>query len=316
MRRIRVGLICIGLTAIATSAIAATQQVPWPKTPSHQVNAGSTKDAVNVVKNYSNSFINSKLANWLSRTDINYAIQTDNKPVGSIETIQPLYQNSQHTLFWQGRLAYSNVSTTGNLGLGYRHLADSDKWMWGVNTFYDENVRFLHKRIGIGGEVFTSYVTFRANYYDAISGRKQVGVSTFERAVDGFDASLETPVPYIPWMRFNMQGYHWDGVTASNVNGGLANLRIFPTRMLEVDAGVAYDNSQHAQAFLKADLYFGDPAFIEQSASTSGKGKTAFAGQNLEDMRLEKVIRHNDIVVEKTSSSSGASGSIIVARGT
>ena len=189
--------------------------------------------------------------------------------------------------------------------------------MWGLNVFYDENFHFNHKRLGLGGEFFTPCVTVRANYYDALSGKQQVGVSTYERALDGGDLGIETPIPYVPWMRFTAQGYHWSGVDASNVNGGIAGLRIFPARQLEVDAGVAYDNSQHAQGYLAAYFYLDKPAFIEYSATNTLPkiSKTPFATKNLENMRLQKVIRHNDITVEKTNGA-GASGAIIIARGT
>lgn len=318
MQGMRTCLIVLGLV-IAANAHANGQQMPWPNVSSYSSNKkeSSAKEAISTAKrmgaSYLSSQIKSRLSNWLSRTDIDYAIQEKNKPVGSVETIQPLYFNDWHTVFWQGRLAYSNKSTTANLGLGYRYLTNDKHWMWGVNTFYDENVRFLHRRLGIGGELFTSYLTFRANYYDALSGQKKVGANTYERALDGFDASIETPVPYFSWMRFTAQGYHWQGVQASNVNGGLGNLRVFFTRQLEVDVGVAYDNSQHTQGFLEANFYLGAPTFIEHNALASSRDRR-FTPQNLENMRLQKVIRHNDIVVEKTRGTSDSG--IVIARGT
>ena len=308
--------IIIGLF-VTSSVYASNQPMPWPNKSAISKNeAGTTKTALNQAKQIGTSYLNNHLqhtiSKWFTRTDINYAVQEDHKPVGSIETIQPLYLNTKHTAFWQGRLAYSGSETTGNIGLGYRYLTDSKRFMWGVNTFYDQNITRSHKRLGIGGEAYTPYLAFRANYYDALSGSRQVGSNT-ERALDGYDGSIETPVPFIPWTRFKAEGYHWDGINAANVNGGIALLRVFPTRHLEVDLGVAHDNSLGRQAFLQLDYYLGAPAFIQSSATTSHFVKN-FVPLDLEDLRLQKVFRHNDIVVEKSSSTS--TGGIIIARGT
>ncbi len=305
------------IVALPLLAYAIPQQTPLPTN-------GSTKDAVGVAQQMGNSYLNNLFnstnrPDWLTRTDINYGIQKGNTPVTGVETIQPLFENRWNTFFWQGRVAYNDGDGTGNIGLGYRYLTDNRKMMLGVNTFYDETMHYNHKRLGLGGELFTPYVTFRANYYDAISGRQNVGslnsglTPLYERALSGYDAGIETPVPYISWMRFTAQGYHWQGVDTANINGGEAHLRVFPARQLELDLGIASDNDKGGQAFMKLSYYLGSPAFIENSAATPSYQGT-FAAQDLEKQRLQKVIRHNDIVVEKTNGV--VTTDIIVARGT
>ena len=311
---------CIAAFGMLISPItyADNQQMQWPNNvATHTVNkAEASQNGLNKAEQIGTSYLNNQLqqtaSKWLSRTDINYTLQENHKPVGSVETIQPLYLRNSHTVFWQGRLAYSSSETTGNLGVGYRYLTDNKQLMWGINTFYDQNLTRSHKRVGLGAEAFTPYLTFRANYYDAISGNRQVGGYT-ERALNGYDGSIETPVPYIPWTRFKAEGYHWNGVNTSDVNGEIGSFRVFPTRQIEVDLGVAHDNSQGRQAFLQLNYYFEHPAFIQYSATTSGF-TNGFAPLNLEDLRLQKVFRHNDIVVEKTSAA--GTGGITIARGT
>lgn len=310
MQRICIGFIlaCMGLLPLQASA--ESQKLPWVQVKNI---SGTTKDAVNVIKQSGTSYLNSKLSQWFSRTDINYSITENNKPIASIETIQPLYMTDFKTIFWQGRIAYTDTHTNANIGLGYRYLTMNERCLWGINTFFDKDLKFLHQRIGLGGELFTQFVTFRANYYQALSGKKLVSSTTYERALSGADASIETPVPYISWMRFVAEGYHWNGSAGPNVDGGKLSLRIFATRQLELDTGVAYDDALHRQGFLKASLYLDKPAFIE-NAATMTKTKNTFMPQNLENMRLQKVIRQNDIVVEKTSTLS--SSDITIARGT
>lgn len=317
---------CIMLSVLVASPVYAatqSQKLPWPTVNmnNHAATAGGSQDAANMATQVSNSFLNNIFNStnrpaWLTRTDIDYSIAHNHTPTGSIETIQPFNDSIMNTLFWQGRAAYAEEGTTFNLGLGYRHLTWDKKILWGINAFYDESVRYLHKRVGLGGEFFTPYVTLRANYYDAISGNRLTSRvnNAYERALDGFDASIETPVPHVSWMRLVAQGYHWEGVNTTNVNGGALSFRIFPARQLEVDLGVADDNNLHGQAFLKLAYYLGSPAFIQNSATTPHSTDT-YAAQNLEDMRLEKVIRHNDIVVEKTIGTPGTTA-IVIARGT
>jgi hypothetical protein len=284
----------------------------------------SKQDALNWATQTGNSYLNNIFNSdnrpaWLTRTYLSYAIENKNTPVGEVETTQPIFENRWNTVFWQGRLAYNSGEGTGNLGLGYRYLTDDRRFMWGLNTFFDEAFQYDHQRVGLGGELFTNYLTFRANYYDAISSKKVIntsvaGITYYEQALSGIDASIETPVPHISWMRFVASGYQWIGKNTADVNGASAELRIFPARQVEIDAGLAHDNSSGSRAFLKFDYYLGSPAFIQNSATTKHSYDT-LASVDLETQRLQKVIRHNDIVVEKTNN--GASGTgITVARGT
>lgn len=264
------------------------------------------------VNYYFNSLLNSTdQPAWLTRTDIFYDIQKKNTPVAGFETIQPLYECGRCTLFGQGRAGYSSGATVFNAGLGHRYLTPDKNFMLGINAFYDEIFRYPHKRLGLGGEFFTPFITLRANYYDAITGQRYVGDNTYQRASSGFDGSIETPVPYISWMRFTLKGYHWKGNRAANVNGGLVNLRVYPGRQLEIAVGYANDNSQHSQPFVNFNYYFGSPDFVQYSASTPHPSPL-FAAQDLEKIRLEKALRTNQIVFEKTQT--GSSSAVIVAR--
>lgn len=248
---------------------------------------------------------------WVTRTDFFYETQQKNTPVIGFETIQPLYECGRCHLFGQGRAGYTSGGTTFNVGLGHRYLTINKNLMLGINAFFDEVFRYPHKRVGLGGEVFTPYVTFRANYYNAYTGQRYTGDNTYERASSGFDASVETPVPYISWMRFTLKGYHWKGNRANNVNGGLINFRVYPARQLEVAVGYANDSYLNSQLFLNLNYYFGSPDFIQYSASTPHPCPL-FAAQDLEKIHLEKVLRTNPIVVEKTHA--GSPRGILVAR--
>lgn len=299
-------------------------QVVAAQTNALQNNAATNQNPVDLAKQVGNSYLNNVFNStnrpaWMTRTFLSYAIENKNTPVGEVETTQPIFENYLNTIFWQGRLAYHSGDGTGNLGLGYRYLTNDRNLMWGLNAFYDETMHYNHERVGLGAELFTKCLTFRANYYDAISNKKNVGTSSagityYEQALSGYDASIETPVPHVSWMRFVASGYRWLGKNTASTNGGSAQLRIYPARQVEIDAGVAADNSSGARAFLNLNYYLGAPDFIQNSATTSHSNDT-FASVDLETQRLQRVIRHNDIVVEKTNNGSSGPG-ITVARGT
>lgn len=247
---------------------------------------------------------------WISRTDINYSLASYNKPLTAIETLQPIFADIWHTWFWRGRLSYMEIIPTVNFGVGYRYLPDSQNVMFGLNMFYDETTRYTNKRVGWGAEVYTKQLTFRANYYDAFSGHRIIGIQHFAQALKGYDYSIETPFPHVSWARVTLEGYHWIGKNTSSVSGGLINFRIYPARQLEINTGYAHDNSKGNQAFIQLAYYLGSPASNEYSATSGGPHNT-FAARNLEDMRLEKVRREDQIIVETSRGFAPVPGVIV-----
>lgn len=257
-----------------------------------------------------------KMPAWLQRTDISVGVQADSKPRWSIETIQPLLMDENNTLFVQGRVSHKDSDETMNAGLGYRYLLDDKSWMLGANAFYDRTFDNDHERVGVGVEAFNPYATFRGNYYNAISGLKTVetagGITTTERALDGWDVEAETPVPYVPWARFVGKIYEWDGQNLKDVNGYSAGVRMYPVSNLEIHAGVN-DDTIDTNAFVNMTWYMGKPAFVTETLVADALFSSELAeARDLEKHRLEKVRRHNDIVVERRRT--GGAG-IVVGRG-
>ena len=311
----RIVIVCSALLILVVLAKFAHADLFQTYTPANSDNSSGSSTNIAATPpdtlSYADALFNSTdQPAWQTRTDLFYDFQQKNTPVFGFETIQPLYECCGNNFFGQGRGGYTDGGVAFNLGLGYRYLTANKKLMLGINTFYDEIFRYPHKRVGLGGEVFTPYITLRANFYDAYTGQRYTGNNTYERASSGFDAGIETPVPYISWMRFTLKGYYWKGNRAPNVTGGLVNLRVYPARQVELAVGYANDNSQHSQAFINLNYYFGSPDFIQYSASTCHPSPL-FAAQDLEKIHLEKVLRTNEIVVEKRQ---GLSQPTIVAR--
>jgi len=247
---------------------------------------------------------------WLSRTDLIIDVQNSAYPVLAIETIQPLYMDDVNTWFWQGRLAHSHNDETVNLGAGYRRLLGDNKWMLGTNVFFDATEEYDHHRIGAGFEAFGEYATLRGNLYEGISATRSTstvaGVETTEKALDGWDFELETPLPYLPWASLSLKKYGWERETVRNVNGHTIGFRLNPTDNFEFEFGTTDDNFGPSDAYGKFVWYFDKPAHVVRTGMNTGVSKKALVARNVEEHRLEKVRRHNDIVIEKRTG--GGSG--------
>ena len=78
----------------------------------------------------------------------------------------------------------------------------------------------ISRRGSIGFEALGKTYSFRGNIYSAFSKEKakvKGAVTTYQSALDGYDYSLEMPVPYTPWARLNATGYKWSAKKASMI---------------------------------------------------------------------------------------------------
>ncbi|MFA6409637.1 MAG: inverse autotransporter beta domain-containing protein [Gammaproteobacteria bacterium] len=303
--------VLLALVGLPLSLALAVTQTNLSDLTTTVVDAGSSK--------LNDAMHKSSMPEWLQRTDLGITLQQKNKPEFELESIQPFWKDQLRTLFWQGRVAYKGNDTTLNFGTGYRYLTQNQNWMFGGNVFVDEAMRYAHRRVGFGAEIFQKYGVLRGNYYLAITGQKNISVdssvTTYEKALSGYDYSLETPLPYLPWMRLILTGYHWDGYLKTNINGGEASLRMDPLSNLELTLGSGKETGTGWRAFLNASWYLDRPAFIEYRMSDQLFSQTAFTAADLSKHRLEKVRRHNDVVVER-GTISGSAGTFIIKRGT
>ena len=99
------------------------------------------------------------------------------------------------TIFNQTSINTHDSDETINIGFGVRKLLNDNTLLLGANTFYDHQLTESHKRSGAGVEAITSIFDVRANYYNAISGRRTNAGGTIERALDGWDLRGDYHLP-------------------------------------------------------------------------------------------------------------------------
>ena len=215
----------------------------------------------------------------LKRTDVGYEMMDYRKPTWLLETIQSIYQTPDslsNTSFFQGRWAYHNYDSTFNLGLGYRHLLDNQSWIFGANGFLDGTTRYDHRRLSAGAEAINKYVTLRANYYQAITSKKEVSylentsitnsattttttlykTYSYEQALNGYDGELDVPVPFVPWIRVaaNLFRFKSENSGMDNVHGNILIIRNNLTKYLSVELGRKHDNFLASQKYILVTL--------------------------------------------------------------
>ncbi|MDR3406765.1 MAG: inverse autotransporter beta domain-containing protein [Chthoniobacter sp.] len=87
----------------------------------------------------------------------------------SLDTLVPLATPEHGLFFFNPKLTMSDrLNPSVSIGLGYRHLFEDQKIIIGGHIFYDSDYTTYDHHVnqfGIGGEVLTRWVDFRANYY-------------------------------------------------------------------------------------------------------------------------------------------------------
>ena len=310
---------------LSSSALAATQPTSIP--PSMPTNPGMTtsgssdnsmsgaqgtqqleNDALEATKSEFDQY-KSNLPDWFQRIDYAVWMQDYVKPSWYIRTIQPIHRWKNNIFFTQDQVSYQQNRTTSNIGLGYRRLVDDKKLILGINSFYDREWHYQQDRLGAGLEAIGQYITLRTNFYQALSSQSATntvaGVTTYEKALDGYDIGAELPVPFLQWARFTYTRYYWWRAGLPNVRGNTFEFDLYPTSNIEADLGVTKDNTMNTSYFLNLSWHFGRPARIEYAASTQPATKHAFVARDLTKHMLDYVKRENYVIVANTQSGSG-----------
>jgi len=236
------------------------------------------------------------------RTEVTIEGFQGSKPTFSILTTQPITESDdlKHTTFWQGSIFSNDGRETLNLGLGYRRLSDDEKWLYGVNAFYDHEFPYDHRRASIGGEIRSSLVELNVNKYYGLSNALTGENGVQETALGGFEFELGTQIPYIPGTKFFAKQFKWDGEDGgSDLKGKTYSLDIGREILnnTSLEAGIHdYDGTKASEKFAKLTYHFGK----QSKPAKSFISTVAFENlKSMKDKRLDKVRRTNTIVKQK-----------------
>lgn len=220
----------------------------------------------------------------------------------SADVLIPLYENQKSMLFTQVGGRRKDQRLTLNSGVGVRLY--SDRWMYGVNTFLDNDFTGYNRRISLGAEVWTDYLKFSANTYFGITGWHQSRDfdDYDERPADGFDITANAYLPVLPQLgaKVKYEQYQGDSVALidkdtrqKNPNALTLGLNYTPISLVTLSTDYRKSgNHDSVQVNVQFTYMFGMPWDRQISPAMVGAERT------LAGSRLELVERNNNIVLD------------------
>ena len=244
---------------------------------------------------------------WLKRTSFKIQVEEDFKPTWELETVQPIKQFSKDDMmFWQFNAMTRDSKETYNLGLGYRNIINPEL-MLGINSFYDYQQDYKHKRWSIGVEAIGAKYEFRANRYMAISDKIEVETGVFEEALDGWDAQVGGKIFPTSDLRVYATYSVWNAKTVDDFKQTSFKAE-YP-----INDSINFTLQHTKDSEKQKDM--DDNRFMAQLEITLGKksksSQNLQKSENLHDKLLIPVERENEITVERT-----VGAKITIGRGT
>lgn len=231
-----------------------------------------------------NGAISTETQKWLSRFGtgrINLSVDKKGKlDSSSLDLLLPLYDNKADWLFFS-QVGYRRHDSRNTLNLGFGGRYFTPDWMYGLNTFFDNDFTGQHQRLGVGGEIWTDYVKLSANTYWRVSkwrdSPKEMDYE--ERPANSYDINGEFFLPAYPNLggKLSYEQYFGDNVALFNrktrqKNPNLAriDLNYTPIPLMTMGVDYKFGSSGHSEGLFLANLNyrFGIP-FADQISPSS-----------------------------------------------
>lgn len=259
----------------------------------------------NFLKNQFVSYTNEQTRQYfkslLPNADVSIGINHDENVEGSIVFLKPLNNHKTENVLrgWQGSLFIEDQRYTVNNGYVYRQLSADETRIWGANIFFDVEFPYGHQRMSIGGEYKSSYLDLIANHYVPITGWKEGRNGLKERAMEGSSLNLQTPIPYVPRLRFDLGYANWKTKDiSSDFNGYTYSLIGQVTPHVTMTLSQRSMNDSKDTVALKVTYSLN--AINENKRFNSFISNVAYPEKTVKHRMLEKVAREN--VIRKQTS--------------
>ena len=250
---------------------------------------------------------NEKIEQWLNQfgharvllsTDKNFTLESS-----SADLLIPLYDQEKNLVFSQTSYHRKDSRSQINQGIGYRHF--TERFMLGINAFYDYDLSRYHSRFGIGAEVWRNYFKLSANHYHRISNwRTSDDVMDYnERPANGWDIRTEGYLPAYPQLgaKLIFEQYYGKEVglfgkdnRQENPHAYTAGLTYTPVPLITFGAERRF--GLHEQSDNKFDVNV--QYRLGESLSSQLNSDNVRAMRLMSGSRYDFVDRNNDIVLE------------------
>jgi adhesin/invasin len=116
----------------------------------------------------------------------------------AVDFLLPVYDSNNVLFFTQSGWRYHDRRNTLNLGAGVRLF--TDRTMYGINAFYDNDLTGNNRRLGIGGELWRDYLQFSVNGYLRLTNwHASRDIEDYdERPANGIDFRVRGWLPAYP----------------------------------------------------------------------------------------------------------------------
>lgn len=245
---------------------------------------------------------------WLKRTNFAVAVESDQKPNYFLETIQPLFgtQYNDAVFFNQNRISSKNGRPTYNMGFGLRKIVN-DRYLLGINSFYDYQDLHKHSRGGVGFDVMNDKgLEARMNAYIRISSKRLIREDAiygyYEEVANGFDYELGMPVPFMPSLKVYGGGNWYDFDHFKNKYGWNGRLEFTPAKYSRINFEVFDDTKRDKMGCkLEGAISLAFTSFAISDIVKDIKGSaTALPKIDLKEHKLDRVVRDFNITVIET----------------
>ncbi|WP_315851121.1 YrIlm family inverse autotransporter adhesin [Yersinia aldovae] len=178
----------------------------------------TAKSAENMARSAVNNEISSSAQQWLGQfgtARVQFNTNDDFEfDSSAIDVLIPLYDNQKSLLFTQLGGRNKDSRNTINIGAGVRAFLND--WMYGANTFFDNDITGNNRRVGIGAEAWTDYLKLSANgYFGTTDWHQSRDFADYnERPANGYDLRAEAYLPVYPQLggKLMYEQYHGDEV--------------------------------------------------------------------------------------------------------
>ena len=221
------------------------------------------------------------------------------KPTFSIMSVNEIMKIDSGTIFNQTSINTHDGDETINIGFGVRKLVNDNTLLLGANTFYDHQLTENHKRSGAGVEAITSIFDVRANYYNAISGRRTNAGGTIERALDGWDLRGDYHLPIDQDVNLFISAFEFENPETISAYKETGNKLGMDAKLgnFVLEGGYMDDNQAN-------DAYFGSIKYVvnfgSDNQNNDSKSKSL---TDVSDKLYQPVKRENKIRVVKIDAS-------------
>lgn len=281
--------------------------------------ANGVEELQDAVAGLANSSASAAVREWFSRhhatAELAMGSGADGYRTGSFDLLLPLVDTNEQLFFTQMGMRRSSLSTDdyrsiANVGLGVRRSVE--RWMLGMNTFYDRDITGRNSRLGLGAEAWTDYLKLSGNAYRRLSeDRDSVLSNSRERSATGWDLRAEAFLPEYPQLGSKLiyeQYYGSDvglfGNTLSQKNPRSTTVGMSYTPIPLVSLSADYQRGQDglSETFITVGLSFELGTPIEKQLSP----RAVKSRRLLSNARYDLIARRNDVVLDYHRNAEGS----------